>query len=190
MILISIGVCTPHAVTMSVADPALHPHVRTLYREHHGWLQSWLRKKLGNAFDAADLAQDTFVRILGAPADTLEKAGDWPLQEPRAYLTVVAKRLMANLYRRRSLEQAYLDALAAVPEPVAPSPEQQAIILETLQQIDAMLDGLSQPVRAAFLLSQLEGLGYAEIAVQLAVSERTVKRYMTEAMARCILLCE
>jgi DNA-directed RNA polymerase specialized sigma24 family protein len=37
-------------------------------------------------------------------------------------------------------------------------------------------------------MAQLEGLGYAEIATELAVSERTVKRYMAEAMARCILL--
>ncbi|WP_339092191.1 sigma-70 family RNA polymerase sigma factor [Variovorax paradoxus] len=165
-----------------------HPHVQALYSDHHGWLQGWLRKKLGNAFDAADLAQDTFVRILAAPDDMPEKQGDWQLREPRAYLTVVARRLLANLYRRRSLEQAYLDALSTVPEPHAPSPEQQSIILETLQEIDAMLDGLAAPVRQAFLMAQLEGLGYAEIASRLSVSERTVKRYMADAMARCILL--
>jgi RNA polymerase sigma factor (sigma-70 family) len=173
------------------ADSVLHhPQIHALYSDHHGWLQGWLRKKLGNAFDAADLAQDTFVRILAAPDHTPEKQGDWQLGEPRAYLTVVAKRLLANLYRRRSLEQAYLDALGAMPEPLAPSPEQQALILETLQEIDAMLDGLAPPVRQAFLMAQLEGLGYAEIALKLSVSERTVKRYMAEAMARCILLVE
>ena len=175
---------------MSAAEPALHPHIRTLYSAHHGWLQGWLRKKLGNAFDAADLAQDTFVRLLAAPDDTPEKQGDWQLREPRAYLTLIAKRLLANLYRRRSLEQAYLEALGAMPEPMAPSPEQQAIILETLQEIDALLDGLAPRVRQAFLMAQLEGLGYAEIALKLSVSERTVKRYMAEAMARCILLVE
>ncbi len=39
--------------------------VQDLYRAHHGWLQSWLSKKLGSSFDAADLAQDTFLRVLG-----------------------------------------------------------------------------------------------------------------------------
>ena len=38
--------------------------IETLYGDHHGWLRGWLRKKLGNAFDAADLAHDTYVRIL------------------------------------------------------------------------------------------------------------------------------
>ena len=172
----------------SALRPHPHAHVHALYRGHHGWLLGWLRGRLGNSFDAADLAQDTFLRILAAPDHTPEKQGDWQLREPRAYLTAVAKRLLANLYRRRSLEQAYLDALGAMPEPLAPSPEQQAIILETLQEIDAMLDGLAPSVRQAFLMAQLEGLGYAEIAARLGVSERTVKRYMAEAMAHCILL--
>lgn len=167
---------------------SLHSEVAVLYADHHSWLQGWLRRRLGHAGDAADLAQDTFVRLLDAPDATPEKQGGWQLREPRAYLTLIAKRLLANLYRRRALEQAYLEALALMPEPMAPSPEEQAIILETLQQVDAMLDGLKPPVRAAFLLAQLEGLGYAEIATRLGLSERTVKRYMVQAMARCIVL--
>lgn len=173
---------------MSAKEPVLQQQVHILYSDHHGWLQAWLNKKLGNAFDAADLAQDTFMRILTAPDNTPEKLHGWDLREPRSYLTIIAKRLMANLYRRRSLEQAYLDALLLMPEPLAPSPEQQFIILETLQEIDAMLDGLQPKVRAAFLLAQLEGLNYLEVAQRLDISERTVKRYMVQAMARCILL--
>ena len=46
------------------ASSPLHREISTLYAGHHGWLQGWLRSRLGNAFDAADLAQDTFVRIL------------------------------------------------------------------------------------------------------------------------------
>lgn len=34
------------------------------YQDHHGWLCGWLRGKLGCAYSAADLAQDTFVRVL------------------------------------------------------------------------------------------------------------------------------
>lgn len=162
--------------------------LQLLYTHHHGWLQDWLRRKLGDAADAADVAQDTFMRILTAPEHIAEKKSGWQLQEPRAYLTVVAKRLVANLYRRRALEQAYLDSLALMPDLSAPSPEHRLVILETLQQIDSMLDGLPAKVRTAFLLAQLEGMTYAQIAQQLATSERTIKRYMVQAMARCILL--
>ncbi|EBB8803738.1 TPA: RNA polymerase sigma factor FecI, partial [Escherichia coli] len=32
----------------------------SLYGTHHGWLKSWLTRKLQSAFDADDIAQDTF----------------------------------------------------------------------------------------------------------------------------------
>lgn len=171
-----------------MSHPTAEQAVTLLYAEHHGWLQGWLQRKLGHAADAADLAQDTFLRLLCAPEHSPERQSAWQLREARAYLTVVAKRLMINLYRRRSLEAAYLEALAGMPEVCAPSPEQRLLILETLNELDALLDALPAKVRSAFLLAQLEGLGYAEIAARLAVSERSVKRYMVQAMAHCIVL--
>ena len=169
---------------MSTVEPSLHRAVAILYIDHHSWLQGWLRRRLNHAGDAADLAQDTFVRLLTAPA----APADAPLREPRAYLATVARRLLLNHLRRQSLEQAYLQALAALPEPRAPSPEQQMLVLQALQEIDAMLDGLPPKVRAVFILSQVEGLAYAAIAEELGMGLRSVKRYMAQAMAECILL--
>ena len=86
------------------------------------------------------------------------------------------------------MERAYLDALAARPQAVQPSPEAQALILETLTELDALLDRLPSRVRQAFLLAQLEGLTYAVIAERLGVSERMVKKYMAQAMLHCLEL--
>jgi len=41
--------------------------------QHHGWLLARLRRKLGCAWDAADIAQSTFVRVLAASGST-----NWP----------------------------------------------------------------------------------------------------------------
>ncbi|WP_415797941.1 sigma-70 family RNA polymerase sigma factor [Comamonas aquatilis] len=158
--------------------------VAALYGDHHPWLLGWLRRKLGGSDHAADLAQDTFVRVLTAQTEQR----DLVLREPRAYLTTVARNLLINHVQRLSLEHAWMDAMAQLPEPMAPSPEQQLLILETLYQIDAMLNGLPPKVREAFLLSQLDGLTYAQVAQQLGVTDRTVKRYMAQAFAQCILL--
>lgn len=158
--------------------------VAAIYVDHHSWLVNWLRRKLGGADQAIDLAQDTFVRILAVQ----ETRRELTLQEPRAYLTTIAHRLLINHVKRVSLEQAYLDVLALMPEPETMSPETRMLILETLHEIDAMLDGLGSKVREAFLLSQLEGLTYAEIAERLDVTDRTVKRYMATAFEQCILL--
>ena len=153
-----------------------------LYRDHRGWLEGWLRRRMGNGCDAADLSQDTFLRLLASS----QRIAD--LQEPRAYLLTVGKRLLSNFYKRRSLEQAYLAALAALPEDCVPSPEQRWLLLETLQALDELLDGLPAAVRRAFLWSQLEGLNYQQIAERLQVSERTIKRYMAQAYEHCLLV--
>ena len=158
------------------------PSIADIYTRHNGWLLRWLRGKLSCADQAADLAQETFLRLLTTPADAPS------LREPRAYLTTVAKRLVIDHYRHQSLMQAWHETLAQLPEQLAPSPEDRLELLQTLDRIDRMLDGLGAKVRAAFLLAQLEGLTYAEIAIRLDTSERTVKRYMVQAFARCILL--
>jgi RNA polymerase sigma factor (sigma-70 family) len=166
--------------------PAIVPHaVEALYNEHHTWLRGWLFRRLRDAADASDLAQDTFVRILST--DNTSPTPVTALHEPRAFLATVARRLLINHIRRQSLEQAYLDTLAALPEAYLPSPEQQMLWLEELQAVDAMLYGLSDKVRAVFVLSQIEGMTYAEIATELSISERSVKRYMAQAMTECIV---
>lgn len=167
---------------MSEAAMPAAQNFHDLYRDHRSWLESWLRRRMSNGSDAADLSQDTFVRVLASS----QRIAD--LQEPRAYLATVGKRLLANFYQRRSLEQAYLDALALLPEECAPSPEQRWLLLETLQALDELLDGLPVAVRRAFLWSQLEGLGYAEIAERLQGSQRTIKRYMAQAYEHCLLV--
>lgn len=166
---------------MSAIESAVHREVQDIYREHHGWLQGWLRRSLGCSHQAADLAQDTFMRLIGR--QELVR-----LAEPRAYLVTIARGLVLDFKRRRALERAYLDVLAGLPEPQQPSPESRAIMLEALTAMDAMLDGMKPPVRQAFLLSQLDGLTYAEIAAQLRVSVRTVNNYMLKAIEHCYLL--
>ncbi|MFW7341298.1 sigma-70 family RNA polymerase sigma factor [Pollutimonas sp. H1-120] len=169
---------------MAGGEPTLQREIHTLYSDHHGWLCSWLRTRLGNSFDAADIAQDTFMRVLiGYRADAIPV-----LCEPRAYLTTVAKRLLINHYERQSIERAYLASLMALPEALTPSVEERAILLETLQELDTLLDALPAKVRTAFLMSQLEGVAYADIAARLQVSVRTVTRYMAQGFTQCLKL--
>lgn len=153
-------------------------NVTNLYAEHHGWLVTWLRRKLTDTHLAADLTQDTFLRVL-----TSKEVSS--IREPRTFLATIARGLVANHYRRQDVERAYLEALSCMPESFAMSPEDRAIIIETLFEVDLMLDGLPVKARKAFLLSQLEGLTYAEIALELNVSLSMVKQYMLKATQHC-----
>ncbi|KAA0182607.1 sigma-70 family RNA polymerase sigma factor [Cupriavidus cauae] len=160
--------------------PSRSTTLHALYCDHHGWLHGWLRKRLGNDCEAADVAHDTFLRVYAGP-----RALDH-LSEPRAFLTHVAKGLVVDLYRRRAVEKAYLDSLAQLPEALAPSPETRALVLEALHRIDAMLCAMPVRAREIFLLSQLDGLTYAEIAARQGISLRTVKRQMRDAFLACL----
>lgn len=156
--------------------------MHTFYLDHHGWLQSWLRRQIGCAHQAADLSQDTFERLLRAqPAE--------PLREPRAYLATVARRVLFDHWRRRDLEQAYLDALAAFSaDALAPSAEDCAAVLQALARLDAVLRGLGPRVRQVFLMNQLEDKPYREISEALGMPVISVRRAMAKAIAACCAL--
>ncbi|WP_156114956.1 sigma-70 family RNA polymerase sigma factor [Pseudomonas sp. ML96] len=163
---------------MSSGEALPQQQLHSLYCDHHGWLNGWLRRRLSCPHNAADLAQDTFLRILNGR--------ELPnLREPRAFLTTIAKRVLANHFRRQDIERAYLESLAALPEAVAPSEEERAIILQTLLELDRLLDGLPRVVRQVFLLVQLDGLTYPEVAEQLGISLSSVKRYQAKAALHC-----
>ncbi|WP_237045037.1 sigma-70 family RNA polymerase sigma factor [Aquipseudomonas alcaligenes] len=169
---------------MALSAASQQQTLQQLYVDHHGWLHGWLRQRMGCAQNAADLAQDTFLRLLSKERDLT------PLRDPRAYLSTIAHSLLVNHWRRLTIERAYLESLALQPEQYAPSPEQRELIMATLLQIDAMLRRLPGKVRDAFLMAQLDGLTYAQIAVKLGVSERMVKKYMAQAMLHCLTLAQ
>jgi len=73
-------------------EQSLSVDVGGIYQDHQPWLLNWLKGKLGCPYDAGDISQDTFLRLLSADTGVL--------REPRAYLLVIANRLLINRYRR------------------------------------------------------------------------------------------
>ena len=151
------------------------------FSDHHRWLLQHIQRRLRNHADAEDTAADTFCQMLVARVDPDS------IEQPRAFLATIARRLIFDRHRRRKLELAYLESLSALPELLAPSPEEQLQLIEALVAIDRALDGLPLVVKATFLYSQLDGLTYVEIARRLDLSERTVSRYMKQALRQCCL---
>ena len=166
---------------MSSGEPPFQTAISDLYCEHHGWLFGWLRRKLGCAQNAADLTQDTFTRILKARESVAT------LREPRAFLSTTARRLIIDQARRKQIENAYLKELALTAEALEgfQSPEHILTTLEALEQIAFILEGMHDKARQAFVLYYLDGLTQTEIARQLALSDRTVRKYLIQALLHC-----
>lgn len=159
--------------------PGSQRELGELYAAHHGWLTHWLHGRLRCPQDAADLSQDTFLRlILGE--QSLEA-----LRDPRAYLMVIASRLMINRHHRRQVEEEALRQVAILVETRDQrGPAEIAAARDLLVTVLKLLvDELPEKPRRAFLMARLEGLTYRQIARRLSVSESSVKQYLAKAFA-------
>ena len=171
-----------------------------LYQEHHTWLFRLLNRKLNNSADAADLAQDAFINLLKKPKhftdnfanNCADKAGANSVYKSgaRNYLSRIASGLCVDFWRRQQVERAYLEVLALRPEAVAISPEQQHCLLETLFEIDKLLSQLPDKVASVFILAQLDGLSYQQIATKQGISLRSVNNYMAIALVKLVKLMD
>jgi RNA polymerase sigma-70 factor (ECF subfamily) len=150
-----------------------------LYSGHSEWLRGWLRRYTRCSDRAADLAQDTFCklienRVLEAP------------NNPRSYLATVARRLVIDEARRAEVERTFLEAHAALMAgATAPCPERIATAIAELSAVMRELETLPERARRAFLLARLDGMPHALIATRLGVSKSMVKQYVAKGYARC-----
>jgi RNA polymerase sigma-70 factor (ECF subfamily) len=155
-----------------------HSEIHTLYNDHHTWLYSWLCKKLRCQHHAQDVAQNTFLRLFSF-------SNLASINEPRGFLTTTATRLMIDESRRKKVEQRYLETYSyyhGTEEAVALSSEHIALASEKLSAIIHMLEGLPVKCQQAFILSKFDGMRYADIAKELAVSTSMIQQYITKAM--------
>lgn len=153
--------------------------IGALYAAHIDWLRTWLNRHTRCSHRAADLAQDTFCRMLERPDEVLPRA-------PRGYLATIARRLVIDAARRDRVETAYLEAHRLMAGDCAvPPPSQLAEDVEAIALVAQALEALPERARRAYLLSRLEGWSHAEIAAEIGVSRSMVKQYVAKGYAGC-----
>lgn len=165
---------------MPPVDRAICNQTEALYHEHYSWLHSWLWKKLGCPQKAADFSHDTFIRVLARPRVEAVK-------QPRAFLATIATRLLIDNSRRERIERTWRETHKqfVVEYEIAPSAEEIAEMLDALERIIRMLDGLSDRQRNAFLMYRLDGMPQATIAKELGVTVSMVKKYVAQGLLHC-----
>ena len=118
--LLTTPICMPSStVAASISE---------LYADHQGWLKLWLLRYVNCSEAAADLAQDTFIRVM----QRQRKEADFTIHYPHTYLRTVANGLLVDYFRRRNVEQAYIEALKQLPAEVSIDPQDREIMLEAL----------------------------------------------------------
>lgn len=123
--------------------------------------------------DAADdVTQEVYLRAI--PALTRYR-GDAPA---RAWLLSIARRTCADVIRRRGRERRLWHRVVAQPDPARVAGEAPAT---GDVELDALLADLDPDRRAAFVLTQVIGLPYAEAAVACGVPVGTVRSRVARA---------
>lgn len=147
--------------------------------KYYGELLRFLTRTLGNSHDAADVAHDACVRVLG------RSAGE-TVEQPRAFLFKTAINLSVDLHRRRTRRdcEPLHDDIAT---DSALTPDQDLYRKQQLELIQAALGTLPESCRTAFLLRQVEGLSHRCIAERLGTSPDMVKKHIARAMKHCRL---
>lgn len=154
-------------------------NVGRIYKHHQPWLLNWLKSKLHCPQDAHEMSHDTFLRLLNGDVRGL--------REPRAYLLVIANRLMINRFKRSKVEQEALAQVAVLLESQdQKGPAEILVMQDLLHRVLLMLtEELPEKPRKAFLMARLDGLSYTQIAERLEVSESSVKQYLAKVIMHC-----
>jgi RNA polymerase sigma-70 factor (ECF subfamily) len=145
------------------------------------------RRMLGNAHDAEDAAQDVFLKAYQALARF----------EPGASLSTWLYRIAINTcidYKRKPFFESLFkrsdegeEIMIDMPSG-EPSPERLAESKQMRQSLQKSLGKLSQKLRTAIILKEIEGLSYEEIAEVLDISMGTVKSRIARAREELIEL--
>lgn len=152
------------------------------FLEHYDGLLRYLTRRTGgNVERAADIVQDTYVRLAAISAEAAS------IENRRAYIYRVAGNLAVDTMRRDGRHDVWLTGDSpdeTIPDPT-PSPERTAIDRDRLRRFEEALDELSPKARLALLMFRVDGISHREIAERLNVSESMVAKYIGQALRHC-----
>ncbi|KCV03548.1 putative RNA polymerase sigma factor [Bordetella holmesii CDC-H629-BH] len=155
------------------------------YRE----LLKFLHRSVNDSDVAADLAQESYARVLA-----VQQSGQ-AVAEPRALLYRTARNLVIDQHRRDSVRgqtvaldddealQPSLQPFLTAPE--ALEPETAAISAQNTEALLNVIGSLPLRCREAFILHKFDALPQAEVARQMGISLTMVERHIKTAMLVC-----
>lgn len=144
------------------------------------YLRGVAYRMLGSFDDAEDAVQDSWLRASAAGTDGIENV--------RAWLTTIVSRVCLNMLRARklhkeeSLELHLPDPIIGPPEG---DPEEQAVLADSVSfALFLVLETLSPDERLAFVLHDMFGTPFDEIATILDKSPEAARKLASRARTR------
>ncbi|HZO89719.1 MAG TPA: RNA polymerase sigma factor [Chthonomonadaceae bacterium] len=154
----------------------------TLYAEHHRSLYAYLLGHTADGDTAADLLQETFVRVWRH----IEEAGQIPEARRRFWLFAIARNIVTDHHRRRAVRQRHEGVLPErdMPAEADGDPARTIEAQETAAAVDAAIARLPEDLRTALTLHLLGDMTSAEIGAALQRPAGTVRYQIAQARRR------
>lgn len=156
--------------------PSPKPDIAAWFDRYHDQLLRFLSRGLSEQSDAQDLAQEVFLRLLRVEDPDL-------IRHPRAYLYRVAVNVIQE-WRLRNRRFPIQDNHDLEQEPDEGEPMEQLEATERAQRLNAAVARLPARYRAVLMLRVNRGLTHKEVAEELGMTPRMVKRHLIKAYAK------
>lgn len=153
-----------------------HAAFTEIYDRYWGILYIHAWKMLRDEAAAKDVVQDVFIS-LWTKAVTLHVTGSLS-----AYLFMAVRNKVLNLIRNNKARTDYIGLFSLYIERSRNSTVEQLHEKELLEAIDEVIRSLPDKMRQVFELSRKEYLSHRQIAERLDISEKTVKRQVSNAL--------
>ncbi|MDD2700999.1 MAG: RNA polymerase sigma factor [Sideroxydans sp.] len=150
-----------------------------LYHRHFGELRAFILRRVGCRELAAELTNETFVRIL-------DNRSPGPIRNHRAFLYRVAGNLAIDHHRAHKEQSECLDDLAEHEHPATDlhDPARVVCARQELERLRQAIDTLPSQCRRAFILFKFEGRAHAEIADEFHVTKNAVEKLLIRALVQ------
>jgi RNA polymerase sigma-70 factor (ECF subfamily) len=171
--------------TNAASDRELQERIRagdesafdSIFRAHYAHLVRMAESVLREPARAEEVAQEVMLE-LWRRRESLHVE-----QSFRAYLLRSTRNRALNEIRHQRVVEREA-AIAAIDPRTAPSAEDEMLGTELEDAVRSAIDRLPERTREIFQLSRYQGLKYAEIAVALDISIKTVEKRMGQALAQ------
>lgn len=154
--------------------------VRDLVRRHHTSLMHLLRRRIRVAEDAADVAQEAYIRML-------KYEGARNVRFPSSLLFRIAINVAKDRGRsdqvRHVNDQCELHELEI--DSGVPNPERALAAEQDLERVYSAIEQLPPKCRRVFLLSRMQEMTYPQIAEHCGISVKMVEKHISKALAVC-----
>jgi len=131
---------------------------------------------LGDKDDTKDLTQEIFTSLWIKSADID------PDTNIAGYLYVSARNKVINMIRHNKVKKDYLSSLSCFVLESDPSIFEQLNEKELLSAVEKEIQNLPDKMREVFELSRKKYLSHKEIALELHISDKTVKKQISNAI--------